>query len=242
MSVEQMATTIEGESQPLSIFEIDSLIESANKVLAHQDVNKSNYDRLVSELNTLNETLERLDKESDLYQRAGTLIGTATERTITKTLNVITGVINKALAILFPKDPRSIRIEHVMYRDTYPHFNVILETGIEKRARKFTQSGRGVRQLISFLFLVTIIDARKARPILITDELLSGLHPQAKSFVRDIIKSLSGRFQFIMAEYSLDIGKEYLVDFNGSCSNVSHYDDGDYYAMLVREGVLEASG
>jgi predicted ATPase len=129
-------------------------------------------------------------------------------------LNYITSVINRALTELFPNDTRRIYLEKTLYHNQHPHVNVVLETSDGKQRDLATQSGNGLRQVISFLFVLSLIEIRKGRRLLIMDEVLNGLHPEAKKIIKRIMEIFSEEgFQFIMVEYGMDdIGRLYLVE------------------------------
>lgn len=162
--------------------------------------------------------LQKLDAELNKKQydmvKAAAILGTVAEENTENVIKEITGVINKALVVLFPNDPKSVSITKAMHRDTYPHYNLELKTA-NGVIRTFKQSGTGLGQIISFLFTACLIDARAGRKIMVMDELLNGLHPEAKKLVSALMLALSQRpndpFQFVCVEYAMDIGKQYEI-------------------------------
>ncbi|MNV26857.1 hypothetical protein D3C71_1179840 [compost metagenome] len=218
---------------------IDNLLNRTANLVAAQSERRTQKIELDKRIDKLQAEFLAKEEELDKLIRAAFLISSASDKTVEKTLGVITGVINKALAVIFPHDPRVISIVPHTHKSTYPHFNVVLTAGVEQRKRKFSQSGSGLAQIVSFLFTITMIDARKARRLIIMDEILSGLHPDAKELIRDLILAVSHRFQFVIVEYGLDIGKQYEMKRKGKISTIEVY-DGKYYEDIQRKKALKA--
>lgn len=182
------------------IMNLRSQYEQAEKL-------KAQVDALVTRLQTLNE-------EYAVFLEAQQLLATVSNNNTTAVLDYITGIINKALGELFPFDTRRVYLEKKLYNGQHAHINVKLVNGegIERDIQ--LQSGTGLRQVISFLFVVSLIEVRKGRRLLIMDELLSGLHPHAKNIVFDVIKIFAEEgFQFVIVEYGVnDFGKIYIAE------------------------------
>lgn len=184
---------------------------------------KTNIDKLTEQLGDLN-------KQYAVMLEAQQLLTTVSDMNTTAVLDYITGIINKTLGEMFPHDSRRIFLEKSMYHGKHAHINIRL-TGTDGRTRDIsTQSGNGLRQVISFLFVISLIEIRKGRRILLADEILNGLHPVAKSIVMDIIKIFAEEgFQFAFVEYGVDdVGKIYLVEKPDAVATVSPL-DGDYH-------------
>lgn len=183
-----------------------------------QDI-KANIDVLTTKLNDMNIQYVNMVE-------AQQLLTTVSDANTTAVLDYITGIINKTLGELFPHDSRRIYLEKTMYQGQHAHINIKL-TGTNGKTRDLTlQSGTGLRQVISFLFVLSLIEIRKGRRLLIADELLSGLHPEAKRIVTDIISIFADEgFQFAFVEYGVnDLGKVYLVEKPGAVATVTPMD------------------
>ena len=183
-----------------------------------QDI-KANIDVLTTKLNDMNIQYVNMIE-------AQQLLITVSDSNTTAVLDYITGIINKTLGELFPHDSRRIYLEKSMYQGQHAHINIKL-TGTNGKTRDLTlQSGTGLRQVISFLFVLSLIEIRKGRRLLIADELLSGLHPEAKRIVTDIISIFADEgFQFAFVEYGVNnLGKVYLVEKPGAVATVTPMD------------------
>lgn len=183
-----------------------------------QDI-KANIDVLTTKLNDMNIQYVNMIE-------AQQLLTTVSDANTTAVLDYITGIINKTLGELFPHDSRRIYLEKTMYQGQHAHINIKL-TGTNGKTRDLTlQSGTGLRQVISFLFVLSLIEIRKGRRLLIADELLSGLHPEAKRIVADIIRIFAEEgFEFAFVEYGVnDLGKVYLVEKPGAVATVTPMD------------------
>lgn len=213
---------------------LQELLQTADGLISSHEYKKAHAEDLRSRIEKIEEELQAKSVKFDEYLRASTLVGTVSDTTIKNTLNVITNIINKALSVIFPDDPRRIEVRQELYRGVHPHFVVDLFTGVNQKKRSFKQSGTGLGQIISALFTIALIDARKGRQLLIIDEVFNGLHPEAMNLIRDVFKSVQDRYQIVMVEYNLDYGKQYLLKRVGAHSEVEELVGCNYYEELNR--------
>lgn len=193
--------------------------------------------------------MQDMDEELADMLEASSLLSAVSDSNTNTVLNFITGVINKALAEIFPYDTRRVFLEHKTHAGQYPHIIVGLETGDGIRRSLTLQSGTGLRQIVSHLFNISLLEVRKSRRILIMDELLSGLHAESKKIIMDLMQIFARKgFQFIMVEYGVDdIGKIYLVEKPGDTATVTPL-NGKYEGQIfefnppkVEEAAFETS-
>ena len=187
-------------------------------------------------IDDMTEKLAVLTNQYSVMLEAQQLLATVSNNNTTVVLDYITGIINKTLANLFPHDSRRIYLEKTLYQNQYAHI-IIKLTGTGGKPRDIQlQSGTGLRQVISFLFVITLIEIRKGRPLLLMDELLSGLHPTAKVVIKDIINIFAEEgVQFIMVEYGLvDIGKLYLVEKPNAIATIHEYGSDAYHQDIFK--------
>lgn len=164
---------------------------------------------------------------ADLIE-AQRLLSTISEENTVRTLDYITGVINNALAEIFQGEGRQVSLDKELYRGRYAHIKVHLTTSTGAQRNLDLQTGSGVKEVISFLFTVCLIAVRGGRRFLIMDELLSGLHADAKAVIAELMWVFAEEgFQFLMVEYGLDnhkghsFGKIYNVESDNSAVPVS---------------------
>lgn len=206
---------------------VDELIKEGYNVIASQEEKLKQKVLIDKRVSNLEKEIEEAEVLLETYLKASTLIGTVADENTKATIDKITVVINKALRVLFPNDVIEVSLEQEMYRKSYPHFKVTLK--LDGKERTFKQNGTGLAQIVSFLFTVSLVDARGGRKIIVMDELLNGLHPDAKYIIKGLIEALSNRFQFIIVEYGVDIGKQYKIEKEGGTANVEEYISGTYY-------------
>ena len=190
---------------------------------------EQNYNQVQAIKEKINELINKLADMNNQYVvmlEAQQLLTTVSDENTRAVLDYITGVINKALGELFPHDCRRIYLEKTMYHGQHAHINIKL-TGTNGKTRDLQlQSGTGLRQTISFLFVLSLIEIRKGRRILLADELLSGVHPQAKRILMEIIQIFAEEgFQFAFVEYGVDtVGRMYIVEKPNEVATVTPID------------------
>lgn len=180
---------------------------------------KARIDELVKKLSDMNTQYANM-------LEAQQLLTTVSDENTSLVLDYITGIINKTLGELFPHDSRRIFLKKTMYQGQHAHITIQL-TGTNGKVRDLTlQSGTGLRQVISFLFVLCLIEVRKGRRLLLADELLNGMHPVAKKLVCNIIQIFAEEgFQFIFVEYGVNsLGRIYLVEKPGEIATVTPMD------------------
>ena len=196
------------------------------QMISALEIEKSQADVIQDKINSLIAQLEDMNKSYVVMVEAQQLLATVSDTNTTAVLDYITSIINKTLGELFPHDSRRIFLDKTMYQGQHAHINIKL-TGSNGKVRDLTlQSGTGLRQVISFLFVLSLIEIRKGRRLLLADELLSGLHPEAKRIVTDIIQIFAEEgFQFAFVEYGVNnLGKVYLVEKPNEIATVTPMD------------------
>ena len=206
---------------------VNELVRESRLLVNTERTKRKMVDDLCKRIMTMEAQCKELDNKFNVYCRASSILGSVADKNTETKISAITGVINKALAILFPDGSRSIELTQKMHNNAYPHFLVTLKVE-DGQTRTFKQSGTGLAQVISFLFTACLIDARGGRKIMVMDELLNGLHPDAKGIVKDLMLALCGKFQFVVVEYGMNIGKQYEVVKTGGVSTITAIDR-EYY-------------
>lgn len=194
-------------------------------------------DRLVSQQTQYVDLLE-----------AQRILSAVSDENTTKTLDYISSMVNKVLLELFPEDPYYIKMTPKLYAGTKPHLIVELYDANSHLLDVSTQSGDGIKQVVSFMYVICLIEIRKGRRLLILDERLNGLHKRAKNCLSKIIEIFTkGGFQFIFVEYSLnDIGKIYNVERvnipqTGQTISTVSYVDGEYTDDIIHLSEVDLS-
>lgn len=201
-----------------------------SEALARLNRDLKDKQKLEKRLAEKKEELKKAQQDYVNLLNAQKLLSTVSDDNTESTLLFVSGVINKALAEIFKGDTRRIYLSRKLYGGSKPHIVVELENGKGERLDMSIQSGTGLRQIVSVLFVICLIEVRKGRRLLILDERLSGLHSEAKRILSEIIKIFSeGGFQFIFVEYSLNtLGKLYNVEKPGNEAKVYALDGLEY--------------
>lgn len=193
--------------------------------------NLENLEEIRKKILELSERLGDMNEQYAVMLEAQQLIASVSDTNTTVVLDYITGIINKALGEIFPYDERRIYLEKKMHNGQHAHIVVRLTVGNGKVRDMQLQTGTGLRQIISFLFILSLIEVRKGRRLLLMDELFSGLHSEAKRIVMDIIEIFAQEgFQFVFIEYGVnDVGKIYMVEKPSNIATVTPLGDEDKY-------------
>lgn len=160
---------------------------------------------------------------------AQNLLGTVADEKANAVLDYVTGILNKTLSEIFPGDAREIALERKMHGGKHPHITVVLRTGDGVVRDMVTQSGTGLRQIVSFLYRLCLIEVTGSRKLVIIDELLSGVHKDAIVVIEDLIKIFAaGGFQFVIVDYAIatEFGLTYLVEKPGKIASIRAVESG----------------
>lgn len=191
------------------------------------------YEQSAQIKRTISELTERLAKQNRDYAvmlEAKQILASVSDENTRIVLDYITGVVNRILGELFPYDARRVYLERKLYRGQYAHINMQLVGANGKVRDMQLQSGTGIRQVVSVLFILSTIEIRKGRRLFLSDELLSGLHSEAKKVVMGLLELFAeGGYQFIMVEYGANNGKIYMVEHPSAVSTVTALSKGQEY-------------
>lgn len=202
--------------------------------------------RLESRLEKRREEIKTQEQEYEDLVAASKLISAVADKQSLDTLDYITSVINKTLGELFKSDTRRIFLKKQMHAGRYAHLKVLLTDADGVEYDMMLQSGTGLRQVISFLFCICLIQISGGRKLFIQDELLGGTHGAAKEVLKQIIKIFAQDFQFVMIEYGFDdLGKIYSVEKPNKYANVYDLSGKEYdpkAVFLFTDGISSAEG
>lgn len=196
----------------------ESTIGAVRKSILDRKRLESERDKLAKLLNTSQQEYVRL-------LNAQKLLSTVSDENTERVLDFVTGMVNKTLQEVF-NDGSRITLIKKLYGGSKPHIIVKLVDYDGREQDMVLQTGAGVRQVVSFMYTLCLIEIRKGRPIAIFDEKLNGLHKEAKRVIEEIIQLFSKNgFQFIFVEYGMNtLGKIYNVEKRGEDTNIVSLD------------------
>lgn len=181
----------------------------------------------------VNSLIKKLETDNDLYcvyLETQQILSSVSDSNAKAILQYITGIINKALAVVFPYGDIRIDIDTPVGVRNKANIKIKLLDG--DKTRDLAEGvGSGIGQVVSFLFILSIIDLRKGRKLVILDELLNALHEKAKNVVMEIIKIFTEEgFQFVLIEHNSanNLGKIYLVEKPDDKATIHALDTGEY--------------
>lgn len=199
--------------------ELDEMVSTLRRDNTRKDRYRASMEEALRDLDALN---TRLETGIEAQQ----LLGTVADERSTRILQYVTGIVNKALGEIFPESKKYITLEKKLHSGRYPHINVTLDADGVKRDLML-QSGTGLRQVVALLYRLCLIEINGGRKLLLADELLSGVHPDAAKVIVEILEMFADSgFQIIFIEYTLpkDFGKVFKVTHNGHYATIAEVD------------------
>lgn len=195
------------------------------------------WEEMLASTQTLFREVQNLDDQYEVMLEAQQLLSAVSSDNTTVVLDYLCGVINKALLSIFPSGGKRVTLEKTLYRNQYPHIYLKLKNkeGIERHIQ--LQEGSGVRKVVSFMFVLALIELRKERRLLLADELLGGLHQESKEVVQEIVSIFAEEgFQFVFVEYGLwDKGKLYITDMPDKVAKIEACDWAEYKSRFMNK-------
>lgn len=192
-----------------------SVISQVQGDLAVKNRKKARLQVVGNQIIEINESIRVL-------QDVQKVLSTISDDNLTTTLDHVTDVINKALSQIFQNDIRRVSLRKELYGGKNSHIVLELVNGQGQTRDIVLQSGTGLRQTVSFLYTLAMIEISGGRKLVVMDEILSGVHPKAKAILIDLMKIFEEEgFQFIVVEYGvLNLGTRYEVENNGTFSKL----------------------
>lgn len=178
---------------------IDVLQRLSGQVRAGVVTRNKLQDKVIS----LNKDIIDNNKKIETMVRAKQLLSVVSDDTLNATVEYITSVINKVLADIFENtgNQYTIQLHKELYRGRYTHVTLELYEDGFRRDFKIS-SGMGIRQVISFLYTICLIEESGKRKFIILDEVLSNLNHEAAEAVGIIIKIfVENGFQILMIDH-----------------------------------------
>lgn len=168
---------------------------------------------LLSKAARLHEDADKAIDQVAVLEGAKQLLATVSDEALNNTVTYITSIVNKVLNDMFEGtgNEYKINLSKVLYRSRYTH--VKLELFEDGNLRDFhISSGMGIRQVISFLYVICLIEESGRRKFLVLDEVLSNLSHDSAEAVGELIKIFAdGGFQFVMIDHG-NYGHDSILD------------------------------
>lgn len=180
--------------------EFETLVEGYyHQTVSDYEAKKAAEEKRISYLNEASEIYEKIG----VYEGANKLLNAVSDKTLGAMLDTVTSAVNNVLAEMFRNsgDTYEIRLVKGLYAGRIAHMKLELMQNGNPRDLSL-QSGDGIKQVISFLFITLLISVSGGRRLIIMDEVLNGLSPEAaEGAVAALLKTFAKNgFQFIMVD------------------------------------------
>lgn len=180
--------------------EFETLVEGYyHQTVSDYEAKKAAEEKRISYLNEASEIYEKIG----VYEGANKLLNAVSDKTLGAMLDTVTSAVNNVLAEMFRNsgDTYEIRLVKGLYAGRIAHMKLELMQNGNPRDLNL-QSGDGIKQVISFLFITLLISVSGGRRLIIMDEVLNGLSPEAaEGAVAALFKTFAkSGFQFIMVD------------------------------------------
>lgn len=173
------------------------------------------------QLNNLAKEIKDNKEAMDIYIHAIDILRQVSDETVQEAYKFLEESINSALAAMFTKTVRQIKIEEFTRGVQYPQLVIKMGNGAGKY-RQLKAGGHGVAQIVSLLSILCIIVITGARRILVLDEVLSGVSHNNLMIIDQILWTFTEiGFQFIINDHGF-IPKGSHVYHLESVNDVSH--------------------
>lgn len=202
----------------------DMFIEAVDRIELENAAAIRSREQCIETISRLKDENNKNSEAYDIATHAIEILKGISNDQVHNAYQFIEGSINDALAKMFKKSSRAIKIHEYLRDDKYPQLEIelIVENG-EKRSIK-TGSGHGIAQIISILSILCLIVLTGARRILCIDEVLSGLSTENRMIMTDILWCFTDiGFQFLIIEhgYIPRGAKVYELELNGGIGRIS---------------------
>lgn len=193
----------------VSVGRVDRIFRKMNKL--RDGVKMLQHDKRTGEsrLEKFKEDVETKQKAIDRYNKASIVFKKEADQRDEEAKEALENVLNYALSNIQLEQDYRARIEIIPSNRSGKEMVVVLQdinTGFERRLK--TQTGRAIRQIISFLMTVIVIKFSGASRMLLIDEQLSGLQDlETIHMFGDILVALANNegFQFFVVEHKTEL-------------------------------------
>lgn len=180
--------------------EFETLVEGYyHQTVSDYEAKKAAEEKRISYLNEASEIYENIG----IYEGANKLLNAVSDKTLGAMLDTVTSAVNNVLGEMFRNsgDSYEIRLVKGLYAGRIAHMKLELMQNGNPRDLNL-QSGDGIKQVISFLFITLLISVSGGRRLIIMDEILNGLSPEAaEGAVAALFETFAkSGFQFIMVD------------------------------------------
>jgi len=182
--------------------DVTNCVEAINGILNENSLRKRLIENYAKEIFELIDKQDKIQKEIELIKKCIFVLQKISDDRNMKSRKDMQELIDSALSSIFPDREYSVVIDEYSH-GTRKHMKILLSDGGVTRELKLSH-GTGVKQIISFLFNISLLAFKGSSRVMLLDETLASISDNKAIIVSDMLVSLKNKnnFQFLIIDHN----------------------------------------